>query len=65
MDIDGFVIFLAGIGNIDHMNNNVFTIGISGISWNQVVTRRKEVKGTQHIRERETISQKLYHQKKI
>jgi hypothetical protein len=29
----------------EKMHSSVFTIGISGISWNQLVTERKAVKG--------------------
>jgi hypothetical protein len=46
------------------MHNNIFTIGISGISWNQLVTERKAVKGTTEQGKR-NCQQKLYHQKDI
>jgi hypothetical protein len=48
----------------EKMHNNVFTIGISGINWNQLVTERKAVKGTTKQGKR-NLQQKLYHQKKI
>jgi hypothetical protein len=46
MDIDVFVIFLEGTGNIGQMHNNIFTIRFNGISQNHLVTKRKVVKDT-------------------
>jgi hypothetical protein len=60
MDRDGFMRFLAGTGNMGQMHRNIFTIGIS---WNQLVTERKTMKGTQKGKEK--CQQKLYHQKDI
>jgi hypothetical protein len=46
------------------MHNNVFTIGINGINWNQLVTERKAGKGTTEQGKR-NLQQKLYHQRDI
>jgi hypothetical protein len=46
------------------MNNNVFTIGISGIYQNQLVIERKAGKGTTKQGKR-NLQQKLYHQRDI